>query len=76
MYVQRRSEKDVHIWVNLETRTDVPIGTSYERSDDVRLKDVFFMSLIFFLPNSLENKNYKVLANLGLAKHVNPNEII
>ena len=76
MYVQRRSGKDVHIWVNLETRKDVPIGTSYERSDDVRLKDVFFMSLIFFLPNSLENKNYKVLADLGLAKHVNPNEII
>ena len=30
-----------------------------ERSDEVRLKDVVFMSLIFFLAHSLENKNQK-----------------
>ena len=56
---KRRSWQDVHIWFYLETRKDIPIGTSYERSDVVRLKDVFFRFLNFFLPYSLENKNCK-----------------
>ena len=40
------------------------------------LKTSFSCPSFFFLPNSLENKNYEVLANLGLVKHVNPNELI
>ena len=48
--------KDVHnIGLNLQSRKDVRIATSYERSEEVRLKDVIFMSLVsFFSPAHLE----------------------
>ena len=52
--------KDVHIWFNLETWKDVPIWTSYERSNVERLKDVFFRFLIFFSLTHLRTKTTKI----------------
>ena len=61
----------------METQNNVPIGTSCECSNEVRITDVVFTSLMFFSLTHLRTKSTKISTNhLGLAKHVNPNELI